>query len=477
MTKTSIVWLRQDLRITDNLAIVEAAKFGNILLVYIFDDCAPTEFKLGIGSKTWLHYSLKNLSTYKQNYNSSNHSIHLNIYKGNTSEIIENLLCKYDIYSVFWNVCYEPWHIDQQNTVQNICEQKNICYKAFNSNYLWNPAEMLKDDGDYYKVFTPYKKKAFSIPPRKVVQLDNDVNYIRDTHNTCSLSDLNLLPQNITIPWASTCKAGQAQEVLNDFITTKLEGYKIGRDYPGRNHTSILSPYLHFGEISPNQIWHRVYDNNILSPDIETFLNELIWREFGCYLLYHLKGKQLKDYNIKHENNPEYIYAWQNGITGYPIVDAGMRQLQMTGYMHNRVRMITASFLVKNLNIHWHIGRDWFWNYLADADFASNTSNWQWVAGCGADAAPYFRIFNPVRQGEKFDENGDYTRQFVPELSKLPNEYLFKPWTAPKEILDSANITLAKTNDIDTVSRQIYPRPIIDLIESRDNAIKRHKPN
>lgn len=465
----SIVWFRQDLRLSDNPAIAEASNLGTILPIYILDDCAPNPFKIGGASKIWLHHSL----------NSLHHSLDgkLNVYSGKTSEIIERIIDRHGVSNVFCNACYEPWLINQERKVQDICQRKSIDYQLFNSNYLWEPNQILKSDGTYYKVFTAYKKKAYQSMPRNTIKSKTKINAIVDSENKTSISDLNLIArdkkwhQKILKSW--NIGEAAAHNKLNNFIENQLSGYKNGRDYPIKNQTSLLSPHLHFGEISPAQIWESVSGMGhfyVNDSDIEHFLSEVIWREFSCYLLSHFQLLHKDNFNNKFNNFPwgnnvKFLKAWQTGNTGYPIIDAGMCQLWHTGYMHNRVRMVVASFLVKNLNIHWHKGRDWFWDCLVDADLANNSASWQWVAGCGVDAAPYFRIFNPITQGEKFDKNGDYTRRFVPELKNLPDKYLFKPWAAPKDILKSAGIVLGEN----------YPKPIVDLSASRNNALEAYK--
>ena len=465
----SIVWFRQDLRLSDNPAVVEASDLGKILPIYILDDCAPNPFKIGGASKVWLHHSL----------NSLNKSLNgkLNVYRGKTSEIIELLIDKYGAFNLFCNACYEPWHKKQESDVKSICKRKSVNYRSFNSSYLWEPSQILKSDGTYYKVFTAYKKKSYQSAHRKTIKNITQINALVDSENSISTSDLGLIPlnkewhQKILGSWNIGELA--ARNKLYNFIETQLSGYKNGRDYPIKNHTSMLSPHLHFGEISPAQICEAVnamghFHAN--DSDIEHFLSEVIWREFSCYLLHHFKSLHKDNFNNKFNkfpwvNNLKYLNAWQSGNTGYPIIDAGMRQLWQEGYMHNRVRMVVASFLVKNLNIHWHNGRDWFWDCLFDADLANNSASWQWVSGCGVDSAPYCRIFNPISQGEKFDNNGEYTRKFVPELKNLPDEYLFQPWTAPEHILKSAGIVLGEN----------YPTPIVDLVASRNNALQAYK--
>ena len=265
-----------------------------------------------------------------------------------------------------------------------------------------------------------------------------------------------------------------AHSKLDYFIEYKLDSYKTNRDVPKLSHTSMLSAHLHFGEISPIQVWEAVNTTGKLNTksdsDLEHFLSELIWREFSIYLLYHFENLHKDNFVKKFDNFPwqtnnKLLKAWQQGKTGYPIIDACMRELWQTGYMHNRVRMIVASFLVKNLNIHWHKGRDWFWDCLVDADLANNSASWQWVAGCGADAAPYFRIFNPITQGEKFDKDGEYTKKYLPELKHLPAKYLFKPWQAPDNILKAAKVNLGKD----------YPLPIVDLPTTREHALRAYE--
>ncbi|HEV2601754.1 MAG TPA: deoxyribodipyrimidine photo-lyase [Candidatus Babeliales bacterium] len=461
----SIVWFRQDLRLSDNPAFVAAAAHGEILPVYILDDCAPVACKMGNRSKIWLHHSLKALQ--------ESLGGNLNLYKGNSRVVMQSLIEQYDIKNIFLNSCYEPWHAEQEDAVKVVCNQTGVAWHAFNGNYMWSPEEVLKNDRSFYKVFTAYKNKTYGYPPRVPSKIAKNVIGKKDNTNKITLSDFDLLSesqqyQNIESVWAVGEKA--AQKKLTFFIKNNLSGYKQGRDYPAQEHTSKLSPYLHFGEISPAQIWHAVDKADVGSADKQAFLSELIWREFSCYLLHHFKALYKDNFknafdNFAWKDNQDFLKAWQSGMTGYPLVDAGMRQLLQTGYMHNRVRMVVASFLIKNLNIHWHEGRDWFWDCLVDADLANNSMNWQWVAGSGVDAAPYFRIFNPTTQGEKFDRDGDYTRKFVPELKNLSNKYLFKPWTAPEKVLEEAGIVLGKT----------YPKPIVDFAGSRKKALELYK--
>ena len=346
----------------------------------------------------------------------------------------------------------------------------------FNSNYVYAPEQVLKEDKSFYKVFTAYKNKAYALPQRVSVLSKRQGNFFKDAENKTTLEDLNLIPQKewtkkIEKKWDNIGEAS-AENKLNYFIKHKLNGYKENRNYPFKEAVSKLSPHLHFGEISASQVMkvlNKIGHLYASDEDIECFRSELIWREFSCSLLYHFKRLPEENFNskfnqFKWEDNPALLTKWQKGQTGYPLIDAGMRELWQTGYMHNRVRMVVASFLVKNLNIHWRYGMAWFWECLVDADLANNSASWQWVAGSGVDAAPYFRIFNPTTQGEKFDGEGYYTKKFVPELKNMPDKYLFKPWLAPASLLKTAGVVLGVT----------YPMPVVDFSDSRNAALGRY---
>jgi deoxyribodipyrimidine photo-lyase len=465
---TSIFWFRQDLRLSDNPGLIEAARLGSVLPIYILDDLNPPLFKMGGATKIYLHHSLKSLD---QSLNNN-----LNLYIGDPEKIIFELISKYNIENIFWNRCYEPWRISNDAIIEKKLGNLKINYKIFKASYLWDPEEIKKEDGSYYKVFGAYKRKASLLEPRKSLPKPEKLSLIKESDNKTTLDNLQLIPNHnwknkIQEHWIFGENA--AQNKLNHFLDACLSGYKKDRDYPGSNQTSKLSVNLHFGEISPHQIWEAVnpIGRTLASEeDVEHFLSEMIWREFSCYLLTHFKKLPNDNFQNKFnafpwEHNEFFLNTWKKGKTGYPLVDAGMRELWQTGYMHNRVRMVVASFLVKNLMIHWHHGRDWFWDCLVDADLANNSASWQWVAGCGVNAAPYFRIFNPITQGEKFDTEGEYTKKFIPELKKLPSKYLFKPWKAPEKILKDAGITLGVH----------YPKPIVDLQASRQKALAAYK--
>ena len=462
MTKpTSIIWFRQDLRLSDNPALTAAVAKGSVLAIYILDNDSAGDFKMGGASRWWLHHSLQSLR----------HALHgkLNIYQGNPADIIASLCQRHNVQNVYWNRCYEPWRIHRDQAIKNILNTHDINARSFNSTLLQEPWATLKPDGSPYKIFTPYHRKTSDVEANTATFAAPNVSrgFILDSKQ-CGLATLSLLP---TIPWDKQFyehwEPGEtgALDTLQNFLREGLGNYQKGRDFPALKAISTLSPHLHFGEISPQQIINTLAS----TPDSDNknhFKRELRWREFSYYLLYHwstLPTKNLKPQfdTFPWQHRPKLLAQWQQGKTGYPIVDAGMRELWQTGFMHNRVRMITASFLVKNLLIDWREGAQWFWDCLVDADLASNSASWQWVAGCGTDASPYFRIFNPVTQGEKFDANGDYTKRYLPELQQLPAKYLYKPWEAPPEVLAAANVRLGDT----------YPIPVVDIKTSRLQAL------
>jgi len=465
-SKITAFWFRQDLRISDNPGLFEASKNGNVLPIYIFDHDASAECKMGSASRWWLHHSL----------NALNQSLDgkLNIYAGSAKEVLLDLIKTNTIDAIYWNRCYEPWRIREDTEIKAELTQLGIDCKSFNGSLLWEPWEVTKKDNTHYKVYTPYYRNGClqAKSPRTALPAPQNLHLIHDC-NAKTIDELELLP---SMPWFKKMEPcwqvgeASAQARLSTFLDNELMGYKEKRNYPAKPNVSRLSPHLHFGEISPNQVWHSAQAHGLIQGvenDLDCFSSELGWREFSYYLLYHFPDLPHKNFQSKFDHfpwhyNADNLKAWQCGQTGYPIVDAGMRELWQTGYMHNRVRMIVGSFLVKNLLHDWRHGEAWFWDCLVDADRASNSASWQWVAGSGADAAPYFRIFNPVLQGEKFDADGLYTRRFVPELRLVPNKFLFSPWKAPEPILKASGVVLGAT----------YPKPIVTLEQSRDRALQ-----
>ena len=464
---TAIHWFRQDLRLSDNPALDSAAQYETLIPIYILDEVNSGEFKMGAASKWWLHQSLTKL----------NESLDgkLLVYQGNPHEILNKLIEEQEVSYVTWNRCYEPWRVDRDKEIKRNFEDKNVDVESFSASLLWEPWTISKDDGTPYRVFTPFYKKGClnSEEPRLPAGKVDLSNLYSEDLSSGSITDLNLLP---TIKWYKSFEEewnpGEigAEQNLNSFLDSGLLNYKEGRNFPSQEFVSRLSPHLHFGEISPNEVWYKAKTKEGISgieKSLAHFHSELGWREFSYYLLYHFPDLPNKNFQEKFDifpwqENEEFLALWQKGNTGYPIVDAGMRELWQTGYMHNRLRMIVGSFLVKNLLIDWRFGERWFWDCLVDADLASNSASWQWVAGSGADAAPYFRIFNPITQGLKFDPEGEYTKKYVPELRNLPNKYLFSPWEAPENILADAGIELGKN----------YPKPMVDLKLSRETALE-----
>ena len=446
----SVFWFRQDLRLDDNPGLIAAAKEGSVLPIYILDDESAGFHKMGEASRWWLHRSLEKLRSSLEGK--------LAFFKGDPLTILKKLIDVEGIDHVYWNRCYEPWRIKRDTRIKEA-----LGAKTFNGSLLWEPWDVLKKDGAPFKVFTPYYKSHRA--PREPLGHPEKLELIETELG----EPIDLLPKSKWIdklqPLWEVGEEG-AKKRLEAFIKEGLEYYKGGRDFPARPYVSRLSPHLHFGEISPHFVW-RVIEEVGEDDNTLHFHSELGWREFSYYLLYHFPDLPDKNFQKKFDSfpwkkDPETLRLWQKGQTGVPFVDAAMRELWQTGYMHNRMRMVVGSFLVKNLLIHWHEGEAWFWDCLVDADLASNSASWQWVAGSGADAAPYFRIFNCVTQGEKFDPEGEYTRRYVPELKDLPSKYLFAPWTAPKEVLEKAGVELGKT----------YPHPIVDLKKSREEALE-----
>lgn len=449
----AIIWFRQDLRLADNPALHHAIQNGmEILPVYIFDN--QTAWPMGGASQWWLHHSLQSLN---ESLDGKLHLAH-----GTPMSILQQLIHDHAITHLYWNRCYEPAAIARDKKIKDHFK-KTITVESFNGSLLFEPWEIKQ-----YKIFTPYWKKCREHSFPKPLPAPQKINFISAPGD--ALNNWHLLP---TKPdWAGglrqTWQPGeqQARARLADFLKNKSPHYKNGRDRPDKEYTSRLSPYLHFGEISPRQIAAATPPGD----GGDKFMAEIGWREFAHHLLYHfpdLPEKPLRPAFIHFpwHKNQNHLRAWQRGQTGYPIVDAGMRQLWQTGFMHNRVRMIAASFLIKHLLIPWQTGEKWFWDTLVDADLANNAASWQWVAGCGTDASPWFRIFNPITQGQKFDPNGDYIRAYVPELKNLPTAYIYAPWEAPASILQQAGVTLGKT----------YPHPIVDHKKARDLALAGYK--
>lgn len=465
----TILWFRQDLRLNANPILEAALKAKRPFIPVFIWDLKDTR---GAASCWWLHHSLKSLDESLRSIGSR-----LIFRIGDPLEELQHVLKETKAQSIHWNRLYEPNHIARDKKIKAALQDADVEVHSHNGSLLIEPWNIKNKSGEPYKVFTPFWKELQRSykPSTPRYRVPSAVTPVKKWPKTKKLKDLGLLPAH---PWHK--KLGKhwqpgeqmALKALKTFAQDAIGDYKTARDLPAERGTSRLSPHLHFGEISPAQIWDFVQNETFFkrgsSPQgSETFLKEVGWREFSYNLLYHFPKTPKEPLSPKFKNFPwkrsaKNLKAWQQGLTGYPIVDAGMRELWETGWMHNRVRMIVASFLIKDLFIDWRKGADWFWDTLVDADLANNTQGWQWTAGCGADAAPYFRVFNPILQGEKFDVDGAYVKKWVPELAELPAKWVHRPFEAPSEVLDTIKFILDED----------YPRPLVDHAEARQRALE-----
>lgn len=461
-----IVWFRRDLRLSDNPALADAIARGEpVVPVYVLD----SDTLIGGASRWWLHGSLEALSRDLACLGAP-----LVLRRGPAMQVIPTLAQEVNARAIVWNRCYEPDTVMRDTHLKAALSAKGLDVKTFNASLLAEPWEINTQAGEPYKVFTPFWRALQAHRPLAVPLRSPDAIRTGDAVSSDDLASWDLRPPKPG--WADGLNAvwspgeRSAARRLSDFLNDSAATYEELRDNPARDATSHLSPHLHFGEISPCQIWRTADICANASPasarGISAFQRQLGWREFSIHLLYHWPEIANRAWKPEYENFPwkddgAHLLAWRRGRTGYPIVDAGMRELWRTGIMHNRVRMIAASFLVKDLLVDWRRGAEWFENTLVDADLANNRGGWQWVAGSGADASPFFRIFNPVTQGEKFDPDGEYVRAHVPELRQLDKRFIHKPWEAPASSLAAAGIELGKT----------YPVPIVAHAAARLRAL------
>ncbi|GEQ97590.1 deoxyribodipyrimidine photo-lyase [Iodidimonas gelatinilytica] len=468
-----ILWFRQDLRLSDHVALMTAVhEKAPILPVFILDDRLEVKgsWAMGAASRWWLHHSLKTLDHSLRRLGSR-----LVLRKGCAKTILIELCNSFGAQAVFASHMIEP---EAQKRDKCVADALAVPMRLFEGACLYPPGEIRTRQGGIYQVFTPFWKAILARPDPPAPLASPDHLFVPKVWpESAALDDLALLPRH---DWASGLDAhwdvGEkaAHKRLAAFLEDDISAYIQARDRPDRAGTSGLSPHVHFGEISPRQLWHRAqaacFRMDAAKEGAQAFLRQVAWREFAYHLLAHIPGLPESPMRpafatFPWEKNETGLRAWQRGQTGYPIVDAGMRQLWQTGTMHNRVRMIVASFLVKDLMIHWHAGARWFWDTLVDADLANNSMGWQWVAGCGPDAAPFFRIFNPVSQGQTHDPQAAYIRHYVPEIAALPARYIYQPWTAPASVLDKAGILLGTH----------YPFPIVDHQKARQRALQGYK--
>jgi deoxyribodipyrimidine photo-lyase len=455
--KKIIVWFRNDLRLDDHVALHHAVSSGaEIIPVYLHTPHPKQEWQPGGATRWWLHHALADLQTQFRKHNAT-----LILRSGQDPlTLLRKLLEETGADLVVWNRRYEPYWVDVDTRIK-----RELNAKSFVGSVLREPGAVSTNSGTPYKVFTPfYKAYQAQGVPEEPLDIPTNMHSPESTPETEVLENWRLLPE---ISWDSEFYShwdptvSGAEACLNAFSDERMDAYKNKRDFPNQRATSELSPYLHFGQISPRRVWHHIKDQAEVEGGIkggEAYLRQLVWRDFAIQMLFHFPHTDSEPLQEKYaafpwKKDPEALNKWQRGQTGYPIIDAGMRQLWATGWMHNRVRMIVASFLVKDLLISWQEGAEWFWDTLVDADLANNTFGWQWAGGCGADAAPYFRIFNPMLQSKKFDPEGAYIRRWVPELRDVNTSDIHAPWeskTPPKD----------------------YPPPMVNHSEARDLALE-----
>jgi deoxyribodipyrimidine photo-lyase len=457
----TIIWFRQDLRLLDNAALSAAvAEQRPVIPLYVLAQ-QRGDWAMGGASRWWLHHSLSSLAASLESKGAR-----LVLRRGDPAQVVAGLATECGAATVHANICPEPHWRAADTALAPQLEAAGRQFVPHHGFTLFDPELIKTRAGGIYGMFTPFANavRDSCSPPPPLPEPDK-IRPATVQPRSDAPADWGLLPRHPD--WspglASNFNPGEAAARSRGraFLRGAVRRYDTGRDLPGQDLTSMLSPHLHWGEISPGSLWHALHRR---PPDraAQTFADELIWRDFAGYLLWHhpsLPDRPLRNEfeNLPWRHDPAGLRAWQRGQTGIPIVDAGMRQLWQTGWMHNRVRMVVASFLVKHLLIHWRLGAQWFWDTLVDADLGANSMNWQWAAGTGIDSQPFFRIFNPVTQGEKFDEDGTYVRRFVPELARLPGKFLHAPWQAPPVVLAEAGVRLGAT----------YPAPIIDLALGR----------
>ena len=461
----ALVWIRDDFRVNHNSALAYASEnHDQVSTVYIFN---PEDYEnKREAQRWWIYHSLIN---FKQELSKFNISLELLV--GDEVQVLKKIKTA-DNVSLYWNKIPEPGEEKKETKIIKNFEEKNINYKFFKGNILSEYKEVTKDDGTPFKVFTPFWRVAEQVylnkvPPKKskTKKKNKKIFIFKQSSDLSKVLPNKNCFKNFEKYWTpSEIRSGK---VLDELIEKKIGNYHKTRDYPSIEGTSKISPYLKHGQVHVEKIWESCQNIQNKNTGYRKFVNEIGWREFSHSLINYfpqmLKGNLRKDFDsFPWVENKKNLEAWKKGVTGYSIVDAGMRELYETGWIHNRVRMIVGSFLVKHLRIHWKEGEKYFRNTLLDFNVANNVASWQWVAGCGADAAPYFRIFNPILQGEKFDKDGTYVKHWVPELKNVPSKFIHRPWEMDDETQKSINIKIGKD----------YPLPIVDHAKAREQALK-----
>ncbi|MDI9404713.1 MAG: deoxyribodipyrimidine photo-lyase [Limnohabitans sp.] len=480
MARHVIWWIRRDMRLDDNPALSFSVHAESLLPVYIHADVEEAPWCMGGAQKWWLARRLRALDAQLTSVGSR-----LLVVQGEAAKVLADLVDTTGANEVVWNRRFEPAARAQESRVEGALDARQVKWHGFLGNHLFDPEEVATKDGNPYQVYTPFARnvrgravpaqpksapRAFPPPWNERSKRKPETTEAHRESLERSIAQLELEPR---VPWDLGFRAqwqpseDAANAHLARFLKAGIANYPVGRDDPSSVGTSLLSPSLAFGEIGIRRVWHHSARSGAPQESVDKFHAELLWREFATHVLFHFPKTDLLPLRPEYarfpwRNDAHALRAWQQGQTGYPLVDAGMRQLWHTGWMHNRVRMVVASFLVKHLLLPWQDGAKWFWDTLVDADLANNSLGWQWAAGSGADAAPYFRIFNPTSQAEKFDADASYIRRWVPELARLPASAAIAPWDAPPLVLAGAGVELGRS----------YPRPIVDHPMARERALQ-----
>jgi len=463
----TIVWFREDLRLEDNLAI--SSSEGSCLALYLWAPQEEGGWEYGGASRCWLHAALEDLE--RQLRERGGQLVIVDASESSSLYELQRFVKLYSVRRVVWNRRYEPAAVKRDTDMKRILRAEGVEVQSYNGRLLHEPTKVVNQSGRPFQVFTPFWKHCLQKTVEQPVVENAECRQWLRSDQGIELGRLDLLPTSswgmaMMQSWVPTRVA--ALKRLEKMVQGGAAKYEKLRDRPDYDGTSRLSPYLRFGQIGPRELYHALTNGNERAHS--AYLRQLYWRDFAHHLLYHFPNTVTQPLKPQYalfpwEEHEEIKERWRKGRTGYPIVDAGLRQLWQTGWMHNRVRMIVGSLLVKHCLQDWMTGARWFWDTLVDADLANNTLGWQWIAGCGADASPYFRVFNPMIQGKKFDPRGDYVRQYLPELAELPIEFIHCPWEASDMELAAANVRLGDT----------YPKPVIEHGRGREKALNAYQ--